>query len=148
MGNEIVLIHSGGEEHIASIGKAGWREMRKVLPLMLDFINRSMRDKWAIYHEEHPALLWDGDPERTISIDLRDGPKHQRAFTVETLINDRSEEVDEIYFLDADEVIRLFAWSAYLDQHHGAFGLYAPVIGSLKSRLDGIEKYVSSTLLK
>ena len=147
MGNEIYVDYTeAGRKHVGSIGKAGWREMRKILPLMLDFINEEMRSERPIHLGDGPVLVWDGDPLRPIAIGLRGDPASQTPFTLEQLLDDKSDVFDEIYFRNPDEVIRLFAWAKYISSYHGAFDLYVPVIEGLKARMHDVEQYASANI--
>jgi hypothetical protein len=88
-------------------------------------------------------LLHDSTPTHPRTPAPPSGP-----FQLSHLVRDQSHARDEIYFDNADELLRLFSWFDLLVARDGAMELYAPLVDQLRSCARGIEAFASSARLK
>jgi hypothetical protein len=115
-----LVFYRSSENDLGDVGKGRWREMRRLLPALIEYLNVAMRHDWRA---EAPPI---GE------------------FSLADIVEDKSESFDEIYIRDADELVRLFQWFAFLHQRDGAANLYANLIEELRRCTAGIDRFASA----
>jgi len=115
------IYYKDHNHRLSHISQGRWHEMRKLMPLLVEFVNERMKINWFVQSETEL-------PER-------------RDFAVDELIRDETHMEDKVFFLDAQELQRLFDWCGFLAPRNGAFALYKPLVEELKTFTRGIEQY-------
>ncbi|MEZ4310759.1 MAG: hypothetical protein R3F14_22170 [Polyangiaceae bacterium] len=138
MGN--CLFYLDRDKDLGDISKRRWRVLRQLLVVFVDYVNEVMRDPEAAGDYRSVAVR-EGGAALHPSLLQVGAPTASAAFKVNDLLEDRSEETDEIFFLDAEELRRLFAWADFLKDRDGAFELFAPLIATLREKTSRIAEY-------
>lgn len=115
---------------IGDLSKARWLVMRRMLPILIDHVNRAMAIGWnakmhASVEVSHAGTL--PPLETDVTKTPADG-----SFSMEDLFADRSDSLDEIQLLNCDQLERLFAWCEFLQRRDGAMALFEPLVGALR----------------
>jgi hypothetical protein len=109
-----ILVFYEGDGRIAGdIPQKQWREIRRLLPLAVDLINREMAQK-----QSRPT------PEKLVAKPIK----------AEQLLRDDSKVSEEVNILDAAEWRRLFNWWDFLSPLVDAMRFYQPVIDILRAQ--------------
>lgn len=122
MGN--LVFYRSNENDLGDVGKGRWREMRRLLPALIEYLHVAMHQHERVDHTGAEAP-----------------PTGE--FRLADIVQDESENLDEIYIRDADELVRLFKWFAFLHQRDGAANLYANLVDELRRCTAGIERFAS-----
>jgi hypothetical protein len=127
------------DRHIGSVSIRRWEEVSKLLPLLVDFLNRAMRKEWGSGTMRDVRLLASGATEPG-----GPGPDQQKppveALSLEQMLSEEEIKMNELIIHKATEWDRLFAWCDFLATRDGAYALYAPVVETLRPYLAGICK--------
>ena len=132
MGN--LFYYRKPENDLGDLSKGRWRQVRKILPHMIDYINESMQEKWN---------------EGTIRNVSIPGPNFQAKADIppkkfllcDRIFADLSEVQDEVCIIDSRAIKTIFEWSDFLLKRDGAFKLYVPTLEAFKQATYGIENY-------
>ncbi len=140
MGN--LFFYKTYDNDLGDCSKERWRHAARLLPLMLDFINRSMAKDW------HSGRFENVSVSRNVStvslLQKSQFPKPPTGeFILNTFLDDRS-DCDEIYIQDANELMRLFAWCEFLRQRDGVFAFYEPLVDALRSWTWGVDAFATA----
>lgn len=137
MGN--LFYYKNYDNDLGDCSKARWRHAARLLPLLLDFVNRSMVNDWSTGKLKSISVSDDASAtpplERT---QLAEPPVGE--FVLDQFLDDRS-DCDEIYVSDANELMRFFAWCDFLRQRDGVFAFYEPLVEGLRSWTHGIDAF-------
>ena len=112
MGN--IIFFQSSEHEIGNVGKGRWREMRRLLPALVEYLNASTTDR-------------DRD-----------------TFELTRIFRDESDFRDEVYIDDASELLRLFKRFSSVSERDSSAGFYAPLIEELRLRTQGIERFTTA----
>jgi len=132
MGHE--LYYKDREHHIGNISIRRWQEIGKLFPLLVDFVNRAMQIEWASGVVRDVTVFADGlvIPKFPPPDDV---PPVTRPFSQEALLSEEWLEANEVFFDNGKEWDRLFAWCDFLAARDGAYGLYRPLVETLRPYL-------------
>ena len=108
-----ILVFYDGDGRIAGdIGKRHWRQVRRLLPLLVDWLNDHMRR-----------------PPKVVPPKLIVG-----TFKLATMLRDDADKSEEINLLDLGEWKRFFAWCDFLAPYDETFKFFAPVVALLREQ--------------
>jgi len=131
------LYYQSDNQHIGSISIRRWEESRKLLPLLLDFANRAMQKDWGSGIARDVAVFAGG-----VSVPQLPPPEEMppaaEPLSLDRLLSEDWLDLNEIYFYECAEWDRLFAWCDFLARRDGAFGLYRPLVETLRPYLSGV----------
>jgi hypothetical protein len=120
--------------HLGSVSIRRWEEMSKLLPLLIDFVNRAMRKEWREGTVRDVRLL----AER-VTIPSLPAPDQLQpdggTFSLERMLSEELLDINEIRISEAAEWGRLIAWCDFLAERDGAFLLYRPLVDVLRPYL-------------
>lgn len=129
MGNVFYL--GNGGPNVGDMSKGRWREMRRLLPLFLHFINSAMKDDWRPGVMRSVVVFQNGSSSP--SFGKKDSlPPTPGTFEFARLIRDLADDTDEVFFEDQAELVRLISWCDFLESRDGAFLFYKPVADALR----------------
>jgi len=129
MGNEIIY----NDQSIGDIAKRRWLALRELLKVLLTYINTIMDDNWRSGRAINIVVSAQGTvPPELPPVD--ESPPRSGQFYLDSILDDRSDQLDEIVMLDPEELYRLFEWCEYLSRRDGAFELFAPAIRALREK--------------
>jgi len=135
MGHE--LYYETGDRHIGSMSLRRWDEVRKLLPLLVDYINCAMTKKWRPGMARDVCILQGGMVVPAVPPPDSEVPD-ATSFELDKMISTEHADLNEIYFYLAPDWKRLFAWCEFLEQRDGTYGLYAPLVQTLRRALSEI----------
>lgn len=135
MGHE--LFYHPGDEHIGSVSLRRWEEVSKLLPLLMDFVNRAMQKDWL------PGVVRDVRVFAGGVIDPQTPPPEQSQpaagpFALDRMLSEELLDMNEVRIFEAAEWDRLFAWCDFLENRDGTYALYRPLVEVLRPSLAGI----------
>jgi hypothetical protein len=108
-----ILVFYEGDGRIAGdIRRRHWRQMRRVLPLLFDWLNEHMRRPPS----NTPPKLVVGQ------------------FKLAAMMRDDSGKTEEINLIDLAEWKRFFGWCDFLAPLDDSFGFFAPVVQVLREQ--------------
>jgi len=133
------LYYHPGDRHIGSVSIRRWEEVSKLLPLLVDFVNRAMQKEWR------PGLVRDVRVFAGGVTDPQAPPPEQPQpsvgpFALDRMLSDELLDLNEVRVFEAAEWDRLFAWCDFLAERDGAYALYRPLVEVLRPQLAGISK--------
>lgn len=138
MGHSIYYVNINHPVGDISVGR--WREIRRIFPVFLEYINSVMLLSWELGTRRNVIVRTDGT---VLPPAPKDGDKPTVApFTFEGLIRDESDGLNEIYIESAYELLRMIAWFDFLVARDGAASLYAAFVEVLRPYACEIETYV------
>ena len=129
------------QHSLGDVAAGRWRQMRKLLPALVEYLNESM------------AVDWDSGTRLNVAVSEAGAspglpgprtPPRIGPFALDRLLRDESQTRHEIYIEDADEFMRLLDWHAFLQDRDGAASLYEPLVSELRARTRGIEVFASA----
>jgi hypothetical protein len=128
------LFYHPSDRHIGSVSIRRWEEVSKLLPLLVDFLNRAMQKDWR------PGVVRDvrvfaGGVTDPPSPPPEKSPPAAGPFALDRMLSEESLEINEIRVFEAAEWDRLFAWCDFLADRDGAIGLYRPLVDVLRPYL-------------
>lgn len=129
------------EECFAEAGMGRWHEIQKLLPLLIDYVNRSMEHNWAGVSRN---MLFGVASDPIGDANNNEDPPTPKKFVIGEFITDYTDSLSEVYLTDGRELLRLFAWCDFLSQRDGAFEFYIPLLQTLRSYTQGLEELVNS----
>ena len=108
-----ILVFYEGDGRIAGdIGKRHWRQMRRLLPLLFDWLNEHMR--------RPPKPV----PEKlTVA-----------TFKLATMLRDEADAKEEINLIDLAEWKRFFDWCDFLAPLDDTYRFFAPAVELLREQ--------------
>ena len=109
----IFLFYEGDGRIAGEISTAHWRQMRRILPVLIDWLNEATK---ARHSPPPPATLL---PE---------------PFKLSSLIRDEADTKEEINIRDRHEMKRLFAWCDFLAPLDEAYALFDPIVRILRAQ--------------
>jgi hypothetical protein len=109
------IFYETNDQHIGSMARGRWHEVGKLLPLLIDYVNRAMTLDWR--PATAPAPL---------------------AFDLANMLSLEHVSQDEIYISAASEWGRLFNWCSLLKGRDGAYDLYDPLVLRLRQMLEQV----------
>lgn len=108
-----ILVFYDGDGRIAGdIEKRHWREMRRILPQIFEWINA---------HIQHPPK--GVPPALTIA-----------PFKLNKMMRDEADKTEEINLVALAEWKRFFAWCDFLAQQDDTFRFFAPIVAVLREQ--------------
>ncbi len=108
-----ILVFYDGDGRIAGdIGKRHWRQMRRLLPILFDWLNEHMRRP----PKNAPAAL--------ASV----------TFKLAAMLRDDADKREEINLIDPAEWKRFFAWCDFLAPLDDTFKFFAPAVTLLREQ--------------
>ena len=115
MGHE--LYYQPDNRHMGSVSLRRWEEISKLLPLLLDFVNRAMENDWQSGVARDVRVFADGVIEPPLP---QAGQPHPALgpFLLERMLSEAL-WTSEIRFFEAAEWNRLFAWCDFLAERMG-----------------------------
>jgi hypothetical protein len=133
------LFYHPGDRHIGSVSLRRWEEVSKLLPLLVDFLNRAMRKDWR------PGVVRDVRVFAGGVTDPQAPPleQHQPApgpFALERMLSEELLDMNEVRIFEAVEWDRLFKWCDFLAERDGAYALYRPLVEVLRPHLAEISQ--------
>lgn len=134
------------DHELGDVSVGRWREIRKLLPSLVEYLNNAMTLDWEQGTRRNVTLYSDGSVRPPEAADATMPPV--APFILEHIFRDESDGLNEIYVEDADELTRLFAWYDFLSARDGAAALYAPLIQALRSCTCGFEAFSSGRTTK
>ena len=132
MGHE--LIYHPDDRHLGSVSLRRWEEVRKLLPLLVDYINRAMQLEWQPGVLRNVRVLAGGGADPPVPPPEQVQPA-ARPFALERMISEELLDQNEVLVYEAAEWDRLFAWCDFLAQRDGAYALYRPLVEVLRPHL-------------
>ena len=129
MGN--LFYYRQPDNELGDISKGRWRQVRKILPHMIDYINESMQEEWKEGTIRNISV-----PGDTLDSKAEIPQKHY--LKSDKIFADLSEVQDEVCIIDSEAIKTIFEWSDFLQKRDGAFKLYLPTLGALKQATYGI----------
>jgi hypothetical protein len=108
----IMVFYEGDGRIAGDIGKRHWRQMRRILPYLIEWLNEYMR---------HPPK---GVPEKLILA----------PFKLSKMVRDDADKAEEINLSDLVEWNRFFAWCDFLGPIDDTYRFYAPVVELLREQ--------------
>ncbi|WP_425618876.1 hypothetical protein NA78x_002593 [Anatilimnocola sp. NA78] len=132
MGHE--LYYETSERHIGSMSLRRWDEVHKLLPLLVDYLNRAMRDEWEPGTARGVRIMHDGSVAPAVPPPDEAVPD-TIPFDLGQMLSTQFVDQNYIYFNSAPAWKRLFAWCDFLQKRDGAFELYAPLALTLRRAL-------------
>ena len=139
MGNSISYLTPDND--LGEISKGRWKVMRRLLEVFLDYVNESMNEPWPAGHFRNVVL----SDARTLAPgreEVGEAPP-TGAFAMSGILDDLSDEIDEVIIVDAVELRRLFAWARFLEQRDGSFEFFVPLVNTLRGKTAKLEHYVT-----
>ena len=137
-----LLFYKDYDHDLGDVSIGRWREIQRLLPLLVEYVNRAMTQDWHPGTRQNVTVYTDGSLQPCG--DLNVAKPSGSPFILAGIIRDESNGLNEIYVEDADELVRLFAWYEYLAARDGAASLYAPLVAALRSCTRGIEFFTSN----
>jgi hypothetical protein len=122
-----------GENVVGDVSKRRWEVIRRLLPILLEYVNSAMVLEWG-YEEARSVVV---HREGAVVPDLPPmtaAPPPRGRFDLGTLLDDKADHFDEIFILDPGELARLWAWCDFLSERDGVFMLFAPLVTALRER--------------
>lgn len=108
-----ILIFYEGDGRIAGdIDKRHWRQMRRILPPLFDWLNEHMRR-----------------PPKTVPPTLIVEP-----FKLTAMLRDEADKTEEVNLIGLDEWKRFFAWCDFLAPRDDAFKFFGPTVELLREQ--------------
>lgn len=135
MGHE--LYYHPDERHIGNMSIRRWEEVSKLLPLLVDFVNRAMQKDWRPGVARDVRLFAGGVTEPHVPPPDQSQPP-TGPFSLEKMLSEELLDLNEVRVFEAAEWDRLFAWCEFLAERDGAYSLYQPLVDLLRPRLAGI----------
>jgi hypothetical protein len=133
------LFYHPGDRHIGSVSLRRWEEVSKLLPLLVDFVNRAMLKDWRPGVVRDVRLFAGGVTDPQVR-PLEQPPPAAGPFALARMLSEELLDVNEVRVFQATEWDRLFAWCDFLAERDGAYGLYRPLVELLRSHLAGISQ--------
>jgi hypothetical protein len=133
------LYYYPGERHIGSMSIRRWEEVSKLLPLLVDFVNRAMQKEWRPGTVRDVRLFAGGVTEPPVPAPEQSQPA-VGAFSLEQMSSEELLGMNEVRVFEASEWDRLFAWCDFLGNRDGAYALYQPLVEVLRPALGGINQ--------
>jgi hypothetical protein len=134
VGHEIYV--QTDEWHVGSVSIGRWAEMSKLLPLLIDFVNRAMHQEWQPGTARNIVVHSGG-----ISIPPIPPPPQELpasgAFQLSRMLSEEWIGSNEIYVLDPAEWLRLLLWCDFLSGRDGAFSFYSPLATAIRTYFGG-----------
>ncbi len=138
-----LFFYKNHENDLGDMSKRRWREVRKLLPLAVAYVNDAMMLDWDQGTRRSVLVSELGArPARAVQNDAIDVPPKGHV-DVGSLLRDDADAMDEVIIQDAEALVRFFGWCAFLSQRDGVFELYAECVAALKRATPGVENYVS-----
>lgn len=141
LGYELFYAFDNESKFANDISSRRWEQLRLILPLMIDYVNEMLEHQWY-FHDDPGTAIWERDGQSTIIFNLNDGSPDRSPFRIEDFLDDGPELSGNVHFINAREIIRLFAYCDFLTTHAGAFALYQPVVDELKASLPYVAEYI------
>lgn len=137
MGNE--FYYRTTDNTLGDLAKGRWSEARRIVPLLVDYVNRSMHRSWegtsalnVTVRSSGPSPCPRQHPSSTPEV---------RFIDADSLFADLSAITDEVYVVDAASLKVLFLWCDFLQSIDGAFAFYRPTVDALHQATRGVEEY-------
>jgi hypothetical protein len=102
----IMVFYEGDGRIAGDIGKRHWRQMRRILPVLVEWLNEHLRKPPKGY----PATL-------TLA-----------PFKLSAMLKDDADKAEEVNLLGLDEWKRFFAWCEVLDAVDDTYKFFAPTV--------------------
>jgi hypothetical protein len=133
------LFYHPSDHHIGSVSLRRWEEVSKLLPLLVDFVNRAMQKDWRPGVVRDVRLLAGGVTEPPAP-PPEQSPPAAGPFALERMLSEELLDMNEVRIFEAGEWDRLFGWCAFLAERDGAYALYQPLVEVLRPHLAGISQ--------
>jgi hypothetical protein len=132
------LFYQPGDHHVGSVSLRRWEEVSKLLPLLVDFVNRATHQEWR------PGVVRDVRVfEGGGAVPAAPPPDHSQPtggpFALTRMLSEEFLGRNEVHIFQAAEWDRLFEWCDFLSERDGAYALYQPLVEVLRSRLAGLD---------
>jgi len=115
---------------IGDMAMRRWDEVRRLLPLLLDYINRAAGEEWKPGTVLAVAVSTQGV---TPAVPPRSGePPAGGPFDLGRMLCEARVCQDYVDLIGAEEWERLLAWCDFLSERDGVFGLYRPLADTLR----------------
>ena len=111
------------KQPLGNLANDTWHELRKLLPLMLGYINRSTQRDWSTVMALNITVT---DQFSIPSGDQTLEPPPGGEFSIDDLLIEQEENPDEVFVTNPAELQRFFSWCVFLLENDGAFRLYEP----------------------
>jgi hypothetical protein len=133
------LYYHPGDRHIGSMSIRRWEEVSKLLPLLVDFVNRAMQKDWRPGVVRDVRLFAGGMADPQAPPPDRPPPP-AGPFAMEQMLSEELLDINEVRVFKADEWDRLFAWCDFLAERDGACSLYRPLVDVLRPHFEGVDQ--------
>jgi hypothetical protein len=134
------LYYKTDESHIGSVSIRRWEEISKLLPLLVDFVNRAQHKDWGPGVARDVRLFAGGGIAPQVPPPEQNLP-HAASFDLPRMLSEERLGLNEVYVYEAAEWDRLFAWCDFLAVRDGAFELYRPLVEALRPYLAGMSDH-------
>lgn len=115
---------------IGDMAMRRWDEVRTLLPLLLDYINRATGEDWSPGTVRAVAVSVAGV---TPAVPAKSGePPASGLFDLGRMLCETRVCQDYVDLIGAEEWERLLAWCDFLSERDGVFGLYRPLADTLR----------------
>ena len=136
MGN--TFYYKERENDLGEMSNGRWRQVRRILPLMIDYINESMHEEWKEGVTRNVSIPGD-------KLDSSATVPEKKYLKKDQIFTDLSGMWSEVFIDDSQAIKTIFEWSDFLQKRDGAYQLYLPTLEALKQATYGIEKYWKET---
>ena len=137
MGHE--LYYKTDERHIGSVSIRRWQEVSKLLPLLVDFVNRAQQQESGSGVARNVTVFAGGVAAPPAPPPEQNAPL-VAPFELQRMLSEERLGFNEIYVHEVAEWHRLFAWCAFLATRDGAFDVVSSIGGIPASLLGDLER--------
>ncbi len=137
MGNNIYYLNR--EIELSDISKDRWKVARRMLDVLVDYLNSAMQNDWSA--GEFRNVGGGGETKEFMNQNAlsSQSPPSIGKFRLENILEDLSDNLDEIIFINAAELKRLYQWCDFLKERDGAFEFFVPLVNTLRQKTANID---------
>jgi len=136
VGNNIYYLND--ENDLSDISKGRWKVMRRLLEVLVDFVNSTMKSNWSP-GEFRNVVVRETKEFTNQNAFSSLSPPSIGEFRLENILEDSSDSFDEIIFINSTELERLFQWCDFLKERDGAFEYFVPLVDTLRQKTAKID---------
>ncbi len=127
------LYYQRHEHRLGSLSLRRWNEVRRLLPLLVNFVNEAMADE---VRDLMVSSSGASEPQCSPPEQL---PPEVRPLALADMMSEDRLSQNEIYIDKAEEWDRLFAWCDFLAKREGVvYELYRPLVETIRPCLQGM----------
>jgi hypothetical protein len=125
------LYYKTDEHHIGNVSIRRWKEISKLIPMLVDFINKAMQKEWNEGTARDVSVFAGGKSVPQIP-PPQESPPVAEPLSLNRMLAEERLTLNEIYFNNAGEWNRLLAWCDFLADRDGVLDLYRPLVDWLR----------------